>query len=131
MYPYVLVCYSYVLMWCFSHDPLLCPPPVALVIYLPRKVYTYALHIFSLSIYPMKLHEFFFFLQALAGIFFSSSIPCMNFFFGSDTPPPRMSNGQMFKAGGQARCIMVERVDEVCSKLSYDYCGRYHNLNHE
>ena len=93
MYPYVLVCYSYVLMWCFSHDPLLCPPPVALVIYLPRKVYTYALHIFSLSIYPMKLHEFFFFLQALAGIFFSSSIPCMNFFFGSDTPPPRMSNG--------------------------------------
>ena len=48
---------------------LLCPPPVALVIYLPIKVYTYALHI-SLSIYPMKLHEFFFFLQALAGIFF-------------------------------------------------------------
>ena len=86
-------------MWCFSHDPLLCPPPVALVIYLPRKVYTYALHIFSLSIYPMKLHEFFFFLQALAGIFFSSSIPCMNFFFGSDTPPPRMSNGPPLRGG--------------------------------
>ena len=53
-----------------------------------KSVRTYALHIFSLSIYPMKLHEFFFFLQALAGIFFSSSIPCMNFFFGSDTPLP-------------------------------------------
>ena len=58
-----------------------------------KSVRTYALHVFSLSIYPMKLHEFFFFLQALAGIFFSSSIPCMNFFFGSDTPPPRISNG--------------------------------------
>ena len=40
----------------------------------------------------MKLHEFFFFLQAHAGIFFSSSISCMNFFFGSDTPRPRISN---------------------------------------
>ena len=58
-----------------------------------KSVRTYALHIFSLSIYPMKLLDFFFFLQALAGIFFSSSIPCMNFFFGSDTPPPRISNG--------------------------------------
>ena len=67
---------------------LLCPPPVALVIYLPINVYTYALHIFSLSIYPMKLHEFFFFLQALAGIFFSSSIPCMNFFLDLTPPPP-------------------------------------------
>ena len=45
------------------------------------------------SHYVMKLHEFFFFLQAHAGIFFSSSISCMNFFFGSDTPPPRISNG--------------------------------------
>ena len=45
------------------------------------------------SHYLMKLHEFFFFLQAHAGIFFSSSISCMNFFFGSDTPPPRISNG--------------------------------------
>ena len=62
-----------------------------------KSVRTYALHIFSLSIYPMKLHEFFFFLQALAGIFFSSSIPCMNFFFGSDTPPPRISNGPPLK----------------------------------
>ena len=44
------------------------------------------------SHYLMKLHEFFFF-QAHAGIFFSSSISCMNFFFGSDTPPPRISNG--------------------------------------
>ena len=41
----------------------------------------------------MKLHEFFFFLQAHAEIFFSSSISCMNFFFGSDTLPPRISNG--------------------------------------
>ena len=41
----------------------------------------------------MKLHEFFFFLQAHAENFFSSSISCMNFFFGSDTPPPRISNG--------------------------------------
>ena len=49
------------------------------------------LHIYSH--YLMKLHEFFFFLQAHAGIFFSSSISCMNFFFGSDTPPPRISNG--------------------------------------
>ena len=40
------------------------------------------------SHYLMKLHEFFFFLQAHAGIIFSSSISCMNFFFGSDTPPP-------------------------------------------
>ena len=39
------------------------------------------------SHYRMKLHEFFFFLQAHAGIFFSSSISCMNFFLGSDTPP--------------------------------------------
>ena len=45
------------------------------------------------SHYVMKLHEFFFFLQAHEGIFFSSSISCMNFFFGSDTPPPRISNG--------------------------------------
>ena len=30
----------------------------------------YALHIFSLLIYLMKLHDFFFFLQAHAGIFF-------------------------------------------------------------
>ena len=45
------------------------------------------------SHYRMKLHEFFFFLQAHAGIFFSSSISCMNFFLGSDTPPPRISNG--------------------------------------
>ena len=45
------------------------------------------------SHYLMKLHEFFFFLQAHAGIFFSSSISCMNFFFASDTPPPRISNG--------------------------------------
>ena len=36
----------------------------------------------------MKLHEFFFFLQAHAGIFFSTSISCMNFFFGSYTPLP-------------------------------------------
>ena len=49
---------------------------------------TYALHIFSLLIYLIKLHEFFFFLQAHAGIFFSSSISCMNFFFGSDTSLP-------------------------------------------
>ena len=27
-----------------------------------KSVRTYALHVFSLSIYPMKLHEFFFFL---------------------------------------------------------------------
>ena len=40
-----------------------------------------------------EVARIFFFLQALAGIFFSSSIPCMNFFFGSDTPPPRISNG--------------------------------------
>ena len=45
------------------------------------------------SHYLMKLHEFFFFLQAHAGIFFSSSISCMNLFFGSDTSPPRISNG--------------------------------------
>ena len=45
------------------------------------------------SHYLMKLHEFFFFLQAYAGIFFSCSISCMTFFFGSDTPPPRISNG--------------------------------------
>ena len=64
-----------------------------------KSVRTYALHIFSLSIYPMKLHEFFFFLQALAGIFFSSSISCMNFFFGSDTPPPRISNGPPLRGG--------------------------------
>ena len=53
-----------------------------------KSVRTYALHIFSLSIYPMKLHEFFFFLQALAGIFFSSSIPCMNFFLDLTPPLP-------------------------------------------
>ena len=41
----------------------------------------------------MKLHDFFFFLEAHAEIFFSSSFSCMNFFFGSDTPPPRISNG--------------------------------------
>ena len=41
----------------------------------------------------MKLHEFFFFPQVLAGIFFSGPTPCMNFFFGSATPPPRISNG--------------------------------------
>ena len=46
----------------------------------------------------MKLHEFFFFLQAHAGIFFSCSISCMNFFFGSDTPPPRISNGPPLSA---------------------------------
>ena len=40
------------------------------------------------SHYLMKLHDFFFFLQAHAGIFFSCSISCMNFFFGSDTPLP-------------------------------------------
>ena len=92
MYPYVLVCYSYVLVWCFSHDPLLCPPPVALVIYLPIKVYTYALHIFTFNL-SHEVARIFFFLQALAGIFFSSSIPCMNFFLDLTPPPPRISNG--------------------------------------
>ena len=52
------------------------------------KLQNTALHIFSLLIYLMKLHEFFFFVQAHAEIFFSSSISCMNFFFGSDTPLP-------------------------------------------
>ena len=60
---------------------------IALVIYLLIKVYIYALHIFSLLIYLMKLHEFFFFRQAHAGIFFSSLISCMNFFLDL-TPPP-------------------------------------------
>ena len=40
-----------------------------------KSVRTYGLHIFSLSIYPMKLHEFFFFLQALAWIFFLDLTP--------------------------------------------------------
>ena len=87
MYPYVLVCYSYVIVWCFCHDPLLCPPPVALVIYLPIKVYTYALHIFTFNL-SHEVARIFFFLQALAGIFFSSSIPCMNFFLDLTPPLP-------------------------------------------
>ena len=36
----------------------------------------------------MKLHEFFFFLQAHAGIFFSGSISCMNFFLDLTPPLP-------------------------------------------
>ena len=88
-----------------------------------KSVHTYALHIFSLSIYPMKLHEFFFFLQALAGIFFSSSIPCMNFFFGSDTPPPpRISNGPPLNISGdraliprQSKCVR-ENMAAFCQK---------------
>ena len=57
------------------------------------------------SHYLMKLHEFFFFLQAHAGIFFSSSISCMNFFFGSDTPPPRISNGPPLTEEYETKCI--------------------------
>ena len=57
------------------------------------------------SHYRMKLHEFFFFLQAHAGIFFSSSISCMIFFFGSDTPPPRISNGPSLSLLGSQESI--------------------------
>ena len=58
---------------------------LALVIYLFINKSAHMLYIYSH--YLMKLHDFFFFLQAHAGIFFSSSISCMNFFFGFDTPP--------------------------------------------
>ena len=88
-----------------------------------KSVRTYALHIFSLSIYPMKLHEFFFFLQALAGIFFSSSIPCMNFFFGSDTPPPRTSNGPPLTRSYtyQIRnCLCYSRLDDTSLSIELD-----------
>ena len=44
------------------------------------------------SYYLMKLHEFFFILQAHAGIFFLVQFPAWIFFW-SDTPPPRISNG--------------------------------------
>ena len=84
-----------------------------------KSVRTYALHIFSLSIYPMKLHEFFFFLQALAGFFFSSSIPCMNFFFGSDTPPPRISNGPPLRT-------FLKKIDSNLEK--YKFARRFEGL---
>ena len=72
-------------------------------------VATYALHIFSLLIYLIKLHEFFFFLQAHAGIFFLVQFLCMNFFFGSDTPPPRVSNGPPLN----------------CTRSLFSKCSRY------
>ena len=58
------------------------------------------------SHYRMKLHEFFFFLQAHAGIFFSSSISCMNFFLGPDTPPPRISNGLPLTVYQHGKCFI-------------------------
>ena len=44
------------------------------------------------SHYLMKLHEFFFFLQAHAEFFFLVQFLAW-IFFGSDNPPPRISNG--------------------------------------
>ena len=70
---------------------LMYPYFIALGIYLFINRSAHMLYIYSH--YLIKLHDFYFFLQAHAGIFFSSSISCMNFFFGSDTPPPRISNG--------------------------------------
>ena len=63
------------------------------------------------SHYRMKLHEFFFFLQAHAGIFFSSSISCMNFFFGSDTPLP----GYLMVHPLSADCVIVAFI---CTELT-------------
>ena len=60
--------------------------------FINKSVHICSTYILTL-IYLMKLHEFFFFLQTHAGIFFPSSISGMNFFFGSDIPPPRISNG--------------------------------------
>ena len=68
---------------------LMYPYFIALVIYLLIKVHM----LYIYSHYLMKLHEFFFFLQAHAEFFFSS-ISCMNFFLDlTPPPPPRISNG--------------------------------------
>ena len=71
------------------------------------------------SHYLMKLLEFFFILQAHAGIFFSSSISCMNFFFGSDTPPPRISNGPPLTGSGKKFSPTPSRRNDllVCHHL--------------
>ena len=70
---------------------LMYPYFIALGIYLFIHRSAHMLYIYSH--YLIKLHDFYFFLQAHAGIFFSSSISCMNFFLDLTPPPPRISNG--------------------------------------
>ena len=66
---------------------------IALVIYSLIKVYICSTYILTFNL-SHEVAQFFFFLQAHAGIFFSSSISCMNFFLDlTPPPPPRISNG--------------------------------------
>ena len=65
---------------------LMYPYFIALGIYLFIDRSAHMLYIYSH--YLIKLHDFYFFLQAHAGIFFSSSISCMNFFLDLTPPLP-------------------------------------------
>ena len=64
MYPYFIALYSY--------------------LFINKSVHM----LYIYSHYLMKLRESFFFLQAHAGIFFSTSISCMNFFLDLTSPLP-------------------------------------------
>ena len=61
----------------------------------------------------MKLHEFFFFLQAHAEIFFSSSISCMNFFLDLTPPSPRISNGPPLSSAQKSNSLITQPNLEI------------------